>query len=280
MEKYQLKHYENQSVAQDSSLLQKDDAITFSVLVTILQGTCTHIYTNHESIIICYSMPPYPVWVWCKDVNNREDVQKIAECLKNEFPLEAGYTYNIGYDLLNAIKEADTYFSKAEISTNLLSYRLDTIREIAYPCEGKRSMIGEPDKELAIKLWHDLSLEMLGHEHSVEFCRKKIEHHIEKQTLHCWRNESGEIVALTDRGDTGLYGKIGAVYTLPKHRRKGYAINLVHAVSGDILKDGLVPILYTDADYGASNSCYKKIGFEQVGSLCTVQGKDLENHGA
>ena len=87
-------------------------------------------------------------------------------------------------------------------------------------------------------------------------------------------------MALTDRGDTGLYGKIAAVYTLPNQRRKGYALNLVHAISEDILKDGLVPILYTDADYGASNSCYKKIGFEQVGSLCTVQGKDIKNHGA
>ena len=280
MEKYHLKYYENQSVAQDSSLLQNDDAITFSVLATILQGTCTHIYTNHESIIICYSMPPYPVWIWCKDVSNREDVQKVAECLKNEFPLEAGYTYNISYELLYAIKEADNYFTKSEIKTNMLSYRLDTIREIAYPCAGKRSLIGEPDKETAIKLWHDLSFEMLGHDHSEEFCRKKIEHHIEKQTLHCWRNDAGEIVALTDRGDNEEYSKIGAVYTLPKHRRKGYAINLVHAVSGDIIKDGLVPVLYTDADYGASNSCYKKIGFEQVGSLCTVQGKDRENHGA
>jgi len=280
MKNFNLEHYQNQSVAQDSCLLQNDDAITFSVLATILQGKCTRIYTNHESIIICYSMPTYPVWIWCKDANNREDVQKIAECLKCEFPLEAGYTYNIGYDLLDAIKDVDSCFTNSEIKTNMLSYRLDTIREIVYPCEGKRSLIGEPDKELAIKLWHDLSFEMLGHDHSEEFCRKKIENHMEKQTLHCWRNDAGEIVALTDRGDVGQYGKIGAVYTLPNQRRKGYAINLVHAVSGDILKDGLVPILYTDADYGASNSCYKKIGYEQVGSLCTVQGKDIENHGA
>ena len=280
MEKYQLKHYENQSVAQDSSLLQKDDAITFTVLVTILQGTCAHTYTNHESIIICHSMPPYPVWIWCKDVSDREDVHKVAECLKNEFPLEAGHTYNIGYELLHAIKEADAYFDNSEIRTNMLSYRLDTIQEIDYPCEGKRSLIGGADKEQATKLWHDLSFEMLGHDHSEEFCRKRIEELIEKQTLHCWRNNAGEIVALTHRVDTGLYGKISAVYTLPEHRRKGYAINLVHAVSGDILQDGLVPILYTDADYGASNSCYQKIGFEQVGSLCTVQGKDTKNHGA
>ena len=47
--------------------------------------------------------------------------------------------------------------------------------------------------------------------------------------------------------------------------------------------DGLMDyygLAHSDADYGASNSCYKKIGFEQVGSLCTVQGKDRENHGA
>ena len=35
MEYYNLKYYHNQSVVEDAALLQKDDAITFSVLASI-----------------------------------------------------------------------------------------------------------------------------------------------------------------------------------------------------------------------------------------------------
>lgn len=273
MEYCNLKHYHNQSVVEDAALLQKDDAITFSVLASILHGDCANTYTNHKSVIICHSMPPFPVWVWCKDVTIEEDIKSIASCLKEKFPLEESFTYNIGYDTMNRLKEVDSYFANYEIKMNLLSYRLDNIKEIDYLCDGKMEPVRKEDADYLVKLWHDLCLEMEGTNHDEEYCRKRIDRHLNNKTLFSWRNAEGEIVALTSRGDVGKYSKISAVYTLPKHRRKGYAINLVHTVTQLILKDNLVPILYTNADYGASNSCYKKIGYEQVGSLCTVYRK-------
>ena len=33
---------------------------------------------------------------------------------------------------------------------------------------------------------------------------------------------------------------------------------------------GYVPMLYTDADYAASNACYEKIGYVLRGKLCTI----------
>ena len=33
---------------------------------------------------------------------------------------------------------------------------------------------------------------------------------------------------------------------------------------------GYVPMLYTDADYVASNACYEKIGYILRGKLCTI----------
>ena len=33
---------------------------------------------------------------------------------------------------------------------------------------------------------------------------------------------------------------------------------------------GFVPMLYTDADYAASNTCYEKIGYILKGKLCTI----------
>lgn len=30
-------------------------------------------------------------------------------------------------------------------------------------------------------------------------------------------------------------------------------------------------MLYTDADYKASNACYEKIGYDLIGKLCTIK---------
>ena len=35
-------------------------------------------------------------------------------------------------------------------------------------------------------------------------------------------------------------------------------------------KAGYLPVVYTDADYAASNECYKKIGYRLNGRLCTL----------
>ena len=60
------------------------------------------------------------------------------------------------------------------------------------------------------------------------------------------------------------------MYTKPEHRRGHYAENLVSKVSQIAAAEGLTPMLYTDADYIASNACYEKIGYIRRGELCTI----------
>ena len=54
------------------------------------------------------------------------------------------------------------------------------------------------------------------------------------------------------------------------YRRHHYAEHLVYQVSGIIEENGYLPMLYTDADYVASNACYEKIGYILRGKLCTI----------
>lgn len=267
MDKYNLIHYQKDVL--DTKLLL-DDAVTFSVLISILQNECTDIYTNHESLIICHSLSPFPVWVWCKDIDNIEDIMQIAACLKEAFPLEKDYTYNLSYEIWNRLKQVDDYFEQSKIKMNLLSYQLNTMKEINVPCDGTITPARTEDLEYLTILWHDLCLEMEGTEHDADYCRKRVLAHLADGTLYTWRNAEDKITALTSNGITYGYGKISSVYTLPQYRRKGYAINLVAKVTERILEEKLIPILYTNADYKASNECYKKIGYEEVGSLCTV----------
>lgn len=263
-----LQHYQNQACPEAAALMQ-DEAITYSVLINILQGECTDIFTDHEGVVICYSFPPYPVWVWCRDVENAQYVDSIARCLKTAFPLEKGYTYNLSYELLERLKETDECFRDTVMKMRLLSYRLDEIHDVK-SCDGFMSLVREDEIPDLIGVRHDMVMEMEGFDLSAERCEASLRFMVEGRCLFAWRDDAGKIAALTGRGDQGKYSKITSVYTLPQHRRKGYAINLVHGVTETMLSDGLIPILYTNADYVASNACYRKIGYRQVGSLCNV----------
>ncbi len=266
-----LTHYQNQSCPELAALL-KDDAITFSVLASIVQGTCRDIYTDHENIIICYSSPPYPIWVWCRDVTDGEAVSEITRCLKTAFPFDQGYDINMRYELLEQLKRREESFRQTKIKLGLLSYRLDQIQPIDYPCEGRMTLAEEEDIPSLASVWHDMVMEMEGRDIPEARCYEAVRKRVADKKLFTWRNDAGEILAKTSRIDSFPYCKVSGVYTFPQHRRKGYAINLVHAVTQTILDDGLIPILYTDANYRASNACYQKIGYHQVGELCCVCG--------
>lgn len=107
-------------------------------------------------------------------------------------------------------------------------------------------------------------------ESSQEKCEKEVIDRMSKTSLYVWENDNGKIVATVARRRLEFIDSLAFVYTVPSERRKGYAMNLVYKVTEMIKEEGLLPSLYTDADYAASNACYKKLGYTEVGSLCTV----------
>ncbi len=60
---------------------------------------------------------------------------------------------------------------------------------------------------------------------------------------------------------------------MEEYRRRHYAENLVYHVTKTVEQKGFLPMLYTDADYAASNACYEKIGYILRGKLCTIGQK-------
>ena len=85
-----------------------------------------------------------------------------------------------------------------------------------------------------------------------------------------WKNKDGKNVASCDYRPNGELASIGLVFTRPEYRRHHYAENLVYQVAKIAKEKGYLPMLYTDADYKASNACYEKIGFILRGKLCTI----------
>lgn len=263
-----LLHYKNRACPELAELVQ-EMPITWSVLLKILREPCRDILTDHRNVIVCYSNPPYPVWVWCRDVEDGAAVMDIAHCLKEQLPLDTVRACIMPEALVEKLKETDPYFRDTKPGMGLLSYRLDRILPLSHVCDGSIELVEEREIPGLLGVWRDMHMEMEGVDQGQEHNLKTITRMVCARSLFAWRTDAG-VVALTVRADQGEYSKITSVYTLPNHRRRGYAINLVHRVTETILADGRIPILYTDAAYGASNDCYRKIGYEQVGSLVSI----------
>lgn len=262
-----LRHYQDTDMSALTELICDD--VSFTVLAKILGDECDHIFTNGEDVIVCHSNPPYPVWAWCKDASNIYSVQAIGSTIRKFLPLEE-YNINISHEVFRKLQEINPYFENAKCKMELLSYRLDEFIDAGYEVDGKMFLAEMKDLDFLAKIWQDMAMEMESFNFSIEECRERVEAMIEGKMLYLWKDGEGKIVATTSKGKIGKFGKIAGVYTLPQHRRRGYAINLVSEVTKLLLAEGLVPTLYTDGGYTASNDCYKKIGYVQVGRLVTI----------
>ena len=69
----------------------------------------------------------------------------------------------------------------------------------------------------------------------------------------------------------GALASISFVYTKKEYRRMHYANNLVYEITKMVKDMGYIPMLYTNADYIASNACYEKIGYVLKGKLCNIK---------
>ncbi len=93
---------------------------------------------------------------------------------------------------------------------------------------------------------------------------------IRTANMYFWKNNRGISVASCKYIPLGELASINFVYTRPEYRRKHYAENLVYQVTKLAIQAGYTPMLYTDADYKASNACYEKLGYKLQGKLCTI----------
>ena len=107
--------------------------------------------------------------------------------------------------------------------------------------------------------------EAIGELVSLDDAKSRAEKLIKDQQLYVWDNEGPVSIAGVSRpmrnGTT-----IGAVYTPPEHRGKGYATSCVLLLTKKLLSDGYsFCSLYTDLSNPTSNSIYIKIGYIPIG---------------
>ena len=260
-----------------------NDKYTFFVLKRLLGIDCRVLLTDHERLIICHSANPFPVWVWTPDDASEEELEKAYDLINEVLPIDEGYTYNLKYDLAEYfIKKAGEAGNKMSIMTNMFAYDCPEPIEPHKNAGGELHKCTEQDIDELVEFMDMFHNELDIDKESLEVYRAKAEEGVKYGNLYFWKNEEGRSVASCHWRPEGVPNAedsmacIGLVYTREEARRKHYAENLVYRVTRITKEAGYLPMLYTDADYTASNACYEKIGYILRGKLCTVGKTEIQ----
>ncbi len=255
---------------RDFHLLEAD-RYTFSVLSRVLHDSCSCVLSDHERFIFCHTVAPYPVWIWTPDGISDAEKERAWQTACQTLPLSEHYRYNLKYEL------AEYFIAKAQqaglpvhIATNMFAYDCPQPIAPATPANGHLHCCTPADAEEATRMIFEFHEAVAADQQSLDRCRMKAEQYITLHSFYFWKNAAGEVVACCSHNVNDNLGCIGSVYTRPAHRRQHHAQHLVYQVTKSLADKGLTPMLYTDADYAASNACYEKIGYVLRGKLCTL----------
>ena len=255
----------------------ENDKYTFFVLRRIISGKCGLLLTDHERLIICYTCGPFPVWIWTPDDAAATEMEKAYQTASEHSLLNGKYHFNLKYDLAEFfIKRAAMDGKALSISTNMFAYDCPNSIKPLNAADGAIYQCREEDIDELADLMDLFHREIGIDKKSRDAYRLDAEKFINTGNMFFWKDENGNNVASCKYAVQGSMASVNLVFTRPEFRRRHYAENLVYQVTKRAKDAGCVPMLYTDADYTASNACYEKIGYVLKGKLCTVVNKESD----
>jgi RimJ/RimL family protein N-acetyltransferase len=145
----------------------------------------------------------------------------------------------------------------------IIAQRIHALTELPqYPgSEGSSRAVAEGDAERLLEWLQEFHREAIPHDPKPE--REKMGRAIAGGDYFFWtvNGEPVSMAAIVRR--TKSAAAIGAVYTPPAYRGRGYAGSITAALSERVFAGGKrIACLYTDLNNPYSNRCYAKVGFK------------------
>ena len=251
--------------------LLNGDKYTFSVLSRIVSGDNSLLLTDHKKLIICFTGQPFPVWIWTPDDVSDEEKERAYRLAGEQGFLDGTHRFNMKYELAEYfIDRAKAEGLALSVTTNLYAYDCKTPIRPETETDGELHKCTEDDLDELVDFFSMFRDAVGIDKESREQYRIQALDGIRAGTMYLWKNTAGKYVASCNWHPVNDMASVGLVYTREDERRKHYAEHLVYQVTMIAKNAGLIPMLYTDADYAASNACYEKIGYVLRGKLCTL----------
>jgi len=211
------------------------------------------------------------VWIWMPDDASEEEMESAFQVAKEHGVMDGKHRFNIKYELADFfIRRAEKEGLHLSISTNLFAYDCPELIPPKTVTDGHIHKCTMEDVDVLtdfFEIFHDaVGIDKASREQY----RIDAENGIREGSMYLWKTDDGEFVASCHWHPVQDMASIGLVFTRTEYRRRHYAEHLVYEVSKIAKEEGYLPMLYTDADYVASNKCYEKLGYILRGKLCTI----------
>lgn len=233
----------------------------FYLLNLISRTEGNMLYSDLESYIIGRSKVGLPTWIWTIDgittnqiLMLKEDLELFLEDGENKFTTKKEL-----YELIKKEYDTSSYFE--------MGYLVCTNPIKPNNMKGIYTNPNYGDKMTLAKMWIDNEKEMEDINISQEEALETVEEWIKSNNFYVLKNNSGKIVCMAGYSRLDDTAKITHVYTPKEERGKGYCKSLIYQLTKRLLDEGLIPLLYTDYKYEASNKAYKDIGYTDEGIL-------------
>ena len=250
----------------NSSEFQKDK-YKFYIILKNLESPELELYSDEENYIICRGSKKWPTWIWTKDNFDKSKINEIEELIKLFLTGNDKDKFTCKKELYDFLIEKNfPYLNKDDYFEMgfLICHQTKKPKE----CDGTISIATEKDLPILQQYFFDDHNEMNGVDNiTFDEAKTKAQEFIDSKTFYVLRNKDNKIVSMAGYTTAENQAKINGVYTPKEERRKGYAANIIYLITNELLKKGLVPLLYTDYNYIPSNKAYINAGYEDTGIL-------------
>jgi hypothetical protein len=242
-------------IASSAAAGQRADAAP-PVMLTVVER-------REIKVAALMTTPPNLVLLYAPDRNSGSHLATVAEAL-----IAAGVVVR------GCMAPSETARSFAEFwaartgrpATLKTAQRIYELHQVQSPTavSGRLRVATADDLDLAADWRHQFYLEALG-EDDAAGARSASERQIAADQLYFWEDAGRAVCQAVVSRQMRRGSSIGAVYTPPEFRRRGYAGACVAALSQKQLDAGRqFCCLYTDLANPTSNSIYQKIGYVPV----------------
>jgi predicted GNAT family acetyltransferase len=233
-----------------------------------------------EILITVMRTPPYPALISYEDQPiAKEVVELVVEDLWETFGSElTGMTGNKKFVSQLAETWQNNTGVERVIKMAMRIYKLVQVNQNAR-APGAMRLADEKEKPLILEWFEDFYREALQEEPTEDQAKKQAETYLLADPLQrglmIWEDEGKQVSMAGYTGPTANGIRIGAVYTPPEFRRRGYASACVAGLSQHLLDIGFkFCFLFTDLLNPTSNHIYQQIGYFPVCDVDTHEFKE------
>lgn len=250
-------------------LMSEDDKLLFNLFELIKENSGSFIATDDKTYIFAQNNRRAPSWLFLTEKPQGQTFDELLSIVSGMAKLNALFKINAREDFAGELLEAVSHACGIEYSVEVPMEVYSCKKSIPFTSDDGRMISPREEhreilKEFVVGMVRDSAGLVFGADDSEKFTSALLS----SQSFFLWENGEGKIVSMAKIAHkTAKYARLNAIFTDSDSRGKNYTKMLVSQLTGSILSEGLIPLIYADRRNVDKNESFRMIGYEKVGEV-------------